>query len=178
MHIDLEKIYFQYKDSLIKFIYTLTKNLEDTEDILHETFSKLVLLNSKDKIDGRNIKSFIFKIAYNLFIDLYRKNKKSITLVENYIEIKIKNEAETNNQIDPYLFKKIVIHNIENLEVKDRVKDVLKLKLQLHLDIEEISDIIQTSKRTIYRDFELGISELRKKILNSGYDIEDLYEKE
>ena len=178
MHIDLEKVYFQHKDSLLKFIYTLTKNQDDTEDILHETFSKLVLLNRDDKIDGRNIKSFIFKIAYNLFVDLYRRNKKSITLAENYLETVIQKEVEPNNQIDPFMFKKIVINTIEILEVKDRVKDVLKLRIQLHLDIEEISVIFQTSKRTIYRDFELGISELRKKIIHSGFDIEDLYEKE
>jgi RNA polymerase sigma factor (sigma-70 family) len=178
MHIDLEKVYFQYKDSLLKFVYTLTRNQDDTEDIVHDTFSKLAVLNRNDKIDNRSLKSFIFKIAYNVFVDIYRKEKKSTSIDNKFFEEIIGKEDKENKIIDPIKFKQAILNSIYSLEINDRVKDVLKLRILLHLEFEEISVIFEISKRTVYRDFEVGMNELRRKLLLSGFDIEDFYETE
>lgn len=67
--------------NLLNFAYTLTSNRDDAYDLLQDTTLKA--LDSEDKyVDNTNFKGWIFTIMRNLFINNYRKQMRSIVVVD------------------------------------------------------------------------------------------------
>lgn len=66
----------QYESILRPFAFNLTKSREATEDLIQDTFYR-ALLNSEKFLEGTNIKAWLFTIMRNVFINNYRRQKKS-----------------------------------------------------------------------------------------------------
>lgn len=71
----------QYADLLRPFAFNLTHSKEATEDLLQDTFYRAII--NKDKFsEGTNIKAWLFTIMRNIFINNYRRSKKSNTITD------------------------------------------------------------------------------------------------
>ena len=67
--------------NLLNFAYTLTSNRDDAYDLLQDTTLKA--LDSEDKyVENVNFKGWIFTIMRNLFINKYRKESRSVVVVD------------------------------------------------------------------------------------------------
>ncbi len=67
--------------NLLNFAYALTSNRDDAYDLLQDTTLKA--LDSEDKfVDNSNFKGWIFTIMRNLFINNYRKQMRSVIVVD------------------------------------------------------------------------------------------------
>lgn len=67
--------------NLLNFAYSLTSNRDDAYDLLQDTTLKA--LDSEDKyVDNINFKGWVFTIMRNLFINKYRKNARSVVVVD------------------------------------------------------------------------------------------------
>ncbi len=65
----------RYEEKLIKYVtFLLNRKREDTEDIVAETFIK-AYQNLTGFEDDKKFSSWIYRIAHNLVIDYFRKNK-------------------------------------------------------------------------------------------------------
>jgi RNA polymerase sigma-70 factor (ECF subfamily) len=63
------------------FAKSLTSDTEDAKDLLQETIYKA--LTNQDKFQGdRNLKAWVFTIMKNTFINNYRRNVRSNTLID------------------------------------------------------------------------------------------------
>ena len=85
------KIYDKHYDHVKNFIKKRVKTEEIAEDLASETFSKAYRAIDDFKWQGVSIKSWVFRIARNLLIDYYRKNKKyasssSLEGIENIVK--------------------------------------------------------------------------------------------
>lgn len=69
----IELLYQEYHAPLYRRIYALTRNHEQAQDIIQETFLKVCLNVSKLKYDG-NVRSWLYRIATNTFYDSKRKD--------------------------------------------------------------------------------------------------------
>lgn len=68
-------------DSVYRSALYITKNPEDAEDLVQDTFFKAFkFLDNNKKIEYE--KAWLFKILMNTFINQYRKNKSSPALVD------------------------------------------------------------------------------------------------
>lgn len=70
---DIEKLYLQYVDDIYRYIYSLCKNKTVAEDIMQDTFYKAYITLLANDI--RDIKPWLFKVAYYTFVDYIRKEK-------------------------------------------------------------------------------------------------------
>lgn len=68
-------VYFTYFSSLCKYINTYTNNHQATEDIIQNVLLKLWEKRTELKIHT-SFKNYLYRFAYNTFIDSYRKTKK------------------------------------------------------------------------------------------------------
>lgn len=67
--------------NLLNFAYALTSNRDDAYDLLQDTTLKA--LDSEDKyVENVNFKGWIFTIMRNLFINKYRKEARSVVIVD------------------------------------------------------------------------------------------------
>src|SRR5690554_6093916 len=73
-----------YFKDLYRYLYSLTCNHNETEDLIQETFTKahIVLLTN----DIQEIKPWLFKVGYYTFIDRVRKEKQLVH-TENIYQI-------------------------------------------------------------------------------------------
>ncbi len=69
------------QSNLLNFAYALTSNREDANDLLQDTVLKV--LDSEDKyISNVNFKGWAFTIMRNLFINKYRRQSRSVVVID------------------------------------------------------------------------------------------------
>jgi len=73
---DFEAIAFQYMDSLYSTALRFTRNTEEAEDLVQDTYLRAYRFFDKFQ-EGTNFKAWIFKILTNTFINKYRKKART-----------------------------------------------------------------------------------------------------
>ena len=71
---DLESIYLAFADPLYFYLLKLTGSATVAEELVQETFYRATL--SLDLYEGGQIKSWLFKVARNAYMDEWRKKKR------------------------------------------------------------------------------------------------------
>lgn len=75
-------VILSHQSFLYQLAMKLTKDPEESNDLLQETFFKA--LKNKDKFqEGTNIKGWLYTIMKNTFINAYRKRKNQNTFVDD-----------------------------------------------------------------------------------------------
>ena len=71
----IESIYTFYFNDIYRFLLSLCRNHHTAEDLVQETFLRAYL--HVENYDNESIKSWLFTVAHNAFIDYYRKEKRT-----------------------------------------------------------------------------------------------------
>src|SRR3954452_15081759 len=70
--LDLESLYDSHAQAVFAFLFNLTRNEEDTKDLMQELFAKLV--RQPAVLEGmREPRAYLLRLAHNLAIDLFRR---------------------------------------------------------------------------------------------------------
>jgi RNA polymerase sigma-70 factor (ECF subfamily) len=87
--ISFGKLYERYIDEIYRYVFIKIGNQQSAEDITEETFIKTwESLSRIYRGDGRidNLRAWLYRIAKNLVVDYYRKNKPEIVVGPNIVE--------------------------------------------------------------------------------------------
>jgi len=74
--LSLDRIYHHYFYDVYHFLLSLCHDHYTAEDLLQETFFRAYL--HLENYDGEHVKTWLFTVARNAFIDHYRKHKKTL----------------------------------------------------------------------------------------------------
>ena len=77
----LEEAYIKYYQVLFLYAFSLTKNKEDSEDLVENTFVKAFLSFEKG-----NLKAWLYIVLRNEFYNMYRKQKRFMSIDKVGIE--------------------------------------------------------------------------------------------
>lgn len=79
---ELEEVYALYIGDVYRYIYSLCRHPQTTEDLLQDTFYKAYISSLSKSI--HDIKPWLFKVAYYTYIDYCRKeaNSSPVELLE------------------------------------------------------------------------------------------------
>jgi RNA polymerase sigma-70 factor (family 1) len=149
-----------YHHSLCVYANSLIKNIYSAEDIVQNAFIKVWEQRAKLKPD-HTVKSFLYKLVYNEFIDLYRKNQSLFSLEKSYFDTLHSIILED----DPESFQKIVSavnKEIENLPPK--CKEVFILSKKEGLTNTEIAEHLNVSIKTVEAQITKAFSILRSSL--------------
>lgn len=69
------------EQGLRQYAYSLTMNLEDANDLVQDTYMK-VIVNSDYYKEDTNLKAWVYTIMKNTFINNYRRKQRSKIMVE------------------------------------------------------------------------------------------------
>lgn len=157
------KIYDQYADKIFRHVYFRFQDRERALELMQDTFLKTFIYLKTGKIID-NMAAFLYKVANNLLIDEYKKNKhQSLEQMEEdfdfdpgndeFIEIKKKLDADT---IIEMVGK--IPHSYQTVIVMRYVDD---------LAVKEIAKILGESENSISVKIHRGLNNLRK-LINYG----------
>ncbi len=119
---DFEAAAMPFVDSLYNTAYRMTRNAEDAEDLVQETYLKAYKYYDKFS-EGTNFKAWLFKILKNTFINSYRRRQQQPPQSE-FAEI----EDSFENQVSDEVRRRVKSPEQELLE------DVLDEDVQRALD--------------------------------------------
>ncbi len=140
------------KGNLERFALSLTQNMEDSKDLLQETFVKAIAYREKF-VDHTNLKAWTFTIMKNTFINNYRKAVKANTTFDNTDDLYYLNLNKENGADSPEsnFSTKEILKEIEKLEDEFKVPFMMHVKGYKYKEIADKLDLkIGTVKSRIF----------------------------
>ncbi|MCM0665977.1 RNA polymerase sigma factor [Flavobacterium tyrosinilyticum] len=153
-----------YHHKLCVYANSLVKNVYSAEDIVQNVFIKVWEQRTRLKTD-HSLKSFLYKLAYNEFIDLYRKNQSLFSLEKSYYDalngIVQEEDSESFQRV-----LNAVNKEIQNLPPKCKEVFILSKKEGLtNIEIAEHLDVsIKTVEAQITKAFSILRTSLEEKV--------------
>lgn len=149
-----------YHHKLCVYANSLVKNIYSAEDIVQNVFIKVWEQRTRLKSDHA-IKSFLYKLVYNEFIDLYRKNQSLFSLEKTYYDalnsVVLEDDSESFQRV-----LKVVNKEIESLPPK--CKEVFVLSKKEGLTNIEIAEHLEVSIKTVEAQITKAFSILRSSL--------------
>lgn len=160
----MEELYEKYSKVIYKYIYSLSKDSFLAEELVQETFYSAIK-NINKISNNSNIKSWLYKIAKNKYIDYLRKQKRrSIESIDTTPNLLISDDSMENDLIEKdelFCFYK----SIQNLD--EITQEVIYLKIRSELSFKEIATILNKSEEWARVTFYRGKMKLKEE-LNNG----------
>jgi RNA polymerase sigma-70 factor (ECF subfamily) len=170
---DFESGQLPYRDQLCKTALRLTRSVEESEDLLQETFLK-AFRHYHQFTEGTNLKAWLFRIMKNTFINGYRRNRNRPQMLD-FDELRDSGDGlgeSTPATLDP---------EVEYLggELDHEVRDALMalphhyrmavLMVDLHgLSYQEVADTLEVPIGTIMSRLYRGRKKIERALLNYG----------
>ena len=160
----------KHKYKLYNFIYSKVLNKDNAEDLFQETFIKVIktLKRGVYNEEGKFL-PWVMRIAHNLVIDFFRKNKRfpSFDKNDNFdIFQLIKDE---NPSIERHLIDKQILDDLQKIIIKlpQDQREVINLRLYKEMSFKEISEATGVSINTALGRMRYAIINLRKLIIEN-----------
>ncbi|MFH6993933.1 RNA polymerase sigma factor [Flavobacterium sp. FlaQc-48] len=149
-----------YHHKLCVYANSLVKNVYSAEDIVQNVFIKVWEQRTRLKTD-HVLKSFLYKLVYNEFIDLYRKNQSLFSLEKSYYDAL----HSVIQEEDSESFQRVL--NVVNKEIQNlppKCKEVFILSKKEGLTNIEIAEHLDVSIKTVEAQITKAFSILRSSL--------------
>ncbi|MEO0292830.1 MAG: RNA polymerase sigma factor [candidate division WOR-3 bacterium] len=145
-NINIEQIFLDYNEYIYKYIYGMVQNRAEAEDLLQDTFIKVI---KAQNTDVKNWKNYLLTIARNTVYDHWRKKKNKISL--DFLKLKErKKDIELRLDIEKGIRK-----------LSPKLKEVLVLREINQLEYKEIAEILGIEKGTVKSRLNRAREELK-----------------
>jgi RNA polymerase sigma-70 factor (ECF subfamily) len=168
----------RHKRKVYSCIYLLVKNRTLTEDFFQDTFVKVIQsLKTGNYYEDGKFSAWVLRIARNLVIDYFRKNKK-MRMVPNIVnedgeEVDIfsvlKIEDEDRSSEEKMHIKKTIRSLIEELPYEQ--KETVIMRAYYDMSFKEISEVTDVSLNTSLGRMRYALINLRKMMEEQEIEI-------
>ncbi len=156
---ELKQVYALYFNDLYRYLFSLSKNHADAEDLLQETFAKAYIVLLTDEI--QEIKPWLFKVGYYTYIDHFRKGKRTI----------LTNEF---SQVDLNTPENIIVENDAYIELLRYLEDIKPIEKQAIL-LCDVHDCTYEQAATI---LDIKLNTLRSHLVRGRKKIREMLSRE
>ena len=167
----LRHLVMRHKQRVYSHIYLLVRNRELTEDFFQDTFFKVIQsLKSGQYYEDGKFGAWVIRIAHNLVIDHFRRNKK-MPLVPNVVnddgeEVDIfsvlRIDEEGKSPEEKAHIKRVMRALIEELPHEQR--EVLIMRTYYDMSFKEIAEVTNSSINTSLGRMRYALINLKKLI--------------
>ena len=135
----MEEIYKEYAKKIYTYLLSLTNNEYIAEELLQETFYSAIKNINKFRNEA-SIKTWLYTIAKNKWIDYCKKNKK---LLETPIYEKEQDILYSTSFEEDFLNKNELLDVCKQIhKLDEKSKEVVYLRLFTNFSFKEIANII------------------------------------
>ncbi len=164
----IETLINRHRHKVFTYILLTIKNQPLAEDLFQETFIKVVqsLRGGKYKDNGRFL-SWVIRIAHNLIIDHFRKEKQMNSVSNDDTEVDLFNSKKLSDQnIEEIIVNRQIRSELRSLinELPADQREVVLLRHYGELSFKEIADQTGVSINTALGRMRYALINLRKFI--------------
>jgi RNA polymerase sigma-70 factor (ECF subfamily) len=164
----IEALIHRHKNRVYTYILLLVKNDQLAEDIFQDTFIKVInsLRAGKYHDKGRFV-SWVVRIAHNLIIDHFRKEKHLNTISNDATEVDMFNSPKySDRNIEEILIGDQITNDVRKLieELPDEQKEVIVLRHYVGMSFKEIAEQTDVSINTALGRMRYALINMRKLI--------------
>ncbi|MGV6846586.1 MAG: sigma-70 family RNA polymerase sigma factor [Lutibacter sp.] len=163
----LEILIYRHKQRIFSFILSKVLDKEIAEDIFQDTFIKVIrtLKRGSYNEEGKFL-PWIMRIAHNLIIDHFRRNKRipTINTSEDFDIFSVIGDNVLN--AEKQIIKDQILDDVKDLieELPDDQREVLIMRMYRDMSFKEISENTNVSINTALGRMRYALINLRKLI--------------
>lgn len=161
-----------FLDNLYNMALRLTRNSEDAEDLIQETYFKAYKYYDKFE-EGTNLKAWLFRIMKNSFINGYRKKQNqppesAFQAIEEVFEAQVSEDAGQIKNPEEEILEQVLDEDIQ--QALDALRDDYRMVILL-VDLEgfsykEAAEILEVPVGTVMSRLYRGRRMLEKVLLS------------
>ena len=164
----IEILINRHRSKVYTYILLTIKNQQLAEDLFQETFIKVIqsLRAGKYKDNGRFL-SWVIRIAHNLVIDHFRKEKQMNSISNDDTEVDLFNSKKfSDKNVEERIIGNQIRAELRTLinELPDDQREVVLLRHYGELSFKEIADQTNVSINTALGRMRYALINLRKMI--------------
>lgn len=161
----IDEIFALYHIKIFRFSVSYLKNDDDAYDIVQEVFIKIWEARLSLKSDT-NFDAFIFTIAKNAIMSLFRKRLSEQKYLDYLSESAVSNAHDTEEQTDYVFLRQKYEQLVETLPVKR--KEIFMLSREKGLSNKEIALRQGISEKTVEDHITKALAYLKKQLSSYG----------
>ena len=161
-----DELLYRYKEKLYTYIYMIVQNRELAEDIFQDTFTRVIVNIKQGRYNekGRFL-GFLFRVAHNLIVDLYRQEQNAQFVNPSEAGYDIFNNKDLcdpsfEDQMTDLQIKQDVRRLINYRPNSQR--EIIMMRYFKGMSFKEIADIKQISINTALGRVRYAILNMRK----------------
>ena len=163
----LELLINHHKLRIFNFINSKVNDRETAEDLFQDTFIKVIKTLKKGKYNEEGkLLPWVMRIAHNLVIDYFRKEKRIPTVENNddYDVFQFISNHDVN--VENTIIQEQITQDLQKLiyELPEDQKEVLIMRLYRDMSFKEIAENTHVSINTALGRMRYAIINLRKLI--------------
>ena len=171
----LEILIHRHKSRVYSYILLIVKNQELAEDVFQETFIKVIRSLKRGKyVENGKFVSWVLRIAHNLIIDHFRKEKLQGTVSNDSMEVDIFNSQKfSEDTIEDQIVSSQILNEVKELikELPDDQQQVIYMRHYMELSFKEIAEQTGVSINTALGRMRYALINLRKLIREKNLNL-------
>ncbi|WP_372648277.1 RNA polymerase sigma factor [Draconibacterium sp.] len=167
-HESLEILIVRHKSRVYSYILLIVKNQDLAEDIFQDTFIKVIRSLKRGKyVENGKFVSWVLRIAHNLIIDHFRKEKLQGTISNDSSDVDIFNSQKFSEQtIEDQMVYSQILKEVKHLvkELPEDQQKVIYMRHYMGLSFKEIAEQTEVSINTALGRMRYALINLRKLV--------------
>jgi RNA polymerase sigma factor (sigma-70 family) len=164
----IEVLINRHKNKVYSYILFNVKKQHLAEDLFQDTFVKVVRSLNKGKyVENGKFISWVMRIARNLIIDHFRKEKNMSTTASGDTKVDVFNSAKLcDENVEDLMIQDQILSEVRFLidELPDDQREVVLMRLYQDLSFKEIADLTGVSINTALGRMRYALINMRKII--------------
>ncbi|MHC1704234.1 MAG: RNA polymerase sigma factor [Tenuifilaceae bacterium] len=162
----IEVLIRRHQKKVYSYILLLVKRQHIAEDIFQETFIKVIKsLREGRYVDTNRFSSWVMRIAHNLIIDHFRREKQAKTVSKDAYEVDILNSPKYSDKtVEELLVFDQILTDVRALidKLPDDQREVVMLRHYADLSFKEIAEQTNVSINTALGRMRYALINMRK----------------
>lgn len=172
----IEKLIRTHKGKVYGYISMYIRDQSLAEDIFQDTFLKVIqsLRSGRYQDNGRFL-SWVMRIAHNLIIDHFRREKQMNVISNDNYESDLFNSRKLSDaNVEEVIVKRQIVRDIRRLiqMLPEDQREVVILRHYTGLSFKEIAEITDVSINTALGRMRYALINMRKLMEENGINLE------
>ena len=161
-----EILLMRYKSKVYSYIFLIVRNRELTEDIFQDTFIKAIATIQQGRyVESVKFLGWVNRIAHNLIIDHFRREKNENTFSADGVDYDIVNNAKLSEKsVEDTLSNEQVLTDVVKLIefLPESQQEVVRMRFFEDLSFKEIADKTDVSINTALGRMRYALLNMRR----------------